>query len=285
MPVARSRLFQNTPEKSAADLVRDLLRWQANLLERTGHQQESLVVILKTIELLDGTRQQLQNAVDWLLEKRAWSTIEEVARRFPERFDEGAVLLYRLAEAQLQNGRRDLAEGTAERAAKASPESHHEHILAAYSLQERGLFDWAEREYRYVIGAVPIGSQEGLQARLFFSEMLHDLQRDQDAAESLKDIVQAMDKDENIRYLIARFRREPGSLASRMHFFLSEHARVSGNAKEQIAALKKAVEFDSTDADVLIGMYRAQRKGPRVAQRDAGADRQGLPGFSRGRDG
>jgi len=254
--------FHNTSDRSAADIVRDLLRWRADLLERVGRHEESLALVLKTIDLLDGTQQQLVDAVDWLLERHAWGTIIEISKRFPERFQESTLLLYRLAEAQSQSGLRDEAEATAELALKSNFENHHEHILAAYALQERGLLEWSEREYRYVVQRVVPGSQEGLQARLFFSEMLHDLQRDQEAAEVLRDVVEAMEKDQNLRYLIARFRREPGSLASRMYYFLAEHARLNGDLKESAENLKKAIQFDASDADVLIGMYRASENDP-----------------------
>ncbi len=256
------RTFQNTPDRSSAELVRDLLRWRADLLERVGREDESLAMILKTIDLLDGTRQQLVDCVDWLLERRAWPTIEEVAKRFPERFQESTLLLYRLAEAQVQSNRREESEKTAEQALKSNQDSPHEHILAAYSLQERGLFDWSEREYRFVLGHFPPGSQEGLQARIMFSEMLHDLQREKDAAEALRDAVKAMEKDENVRYLVARLGREPGSLPSRMYYFLAEHARLNGDRKQCVEHLKTAVGHDPTDADVLIGIYRASEEDP-----------------------
>jgi len=254
--------FHHTADRSAADIVRDLLRWRAELLDRIGRHEESLALVLRTIDLLDGTRQQLSDAVDWLLERRDWGTIIEISKRFPERFQENTLLLYRLAEAQSQSGLRDEAERTAELALKSNTEDHREHILAAYALQERGLLEWSEREYRYITQRVLPGSQEGLQARLFFSEMLHDLQRDQEAAEVLRDVVDAMEKDQNVRYLVARFRREPGSLASRMYFFLAEHARLNGDLEKSAENLKKAVEFDSSDADVLIGMYRASENDP-----------------------
>ena len=144
----------------------------------------------------------------------------------------------------------------------SNQDSQQEHTLAAYSLQERGLFEWSEREYRHVLERVPPGVAEGFQARLLFSEMLHDMQRDQDAATVLRDIVDATEKDENVRFLIARFRSQPGSVASRMYFFLAEHARVSGDEKRQIEHLKKAVQSDPTDADVLIGTYRASQRDP-----------------------
>ncbi|MCU0873776.1 MAG: tetratricopeptide repeat protein [Pirellulaceae bacterium] len=254
--------FQNTPDRSAPDIVRDLFRWRADLLEQVGRVEESRAVIVKTIDLLDGTRQQLVDAVDWLLVRRAWATIIDVSKRFPERFQESTLLLYRLAEAQSQSGQRQEAEKTAEQALNSNQDSQQEHTLAAYSLQERGLFEWSEREYRHVLGRVPPAAPEGFQARLLFSEMLHDMQREQDAATVLREIVEASEKDENIRYMISRFRSQPGSVASRMYFFLAEHARASGDQEKQIEHLKRAIQFDPTDADVLIGIYRASQKDP-----------------------
>ncbi len=252
--------LQNTPDRSSPELVRDLLRWRADLLERVGREEESLAVVLKTIDLLDGTQQQLVDCVDWLLERRSWPTIEVVAKRFPERFQESPLLLYRLAEAQRQGGRREESESTAEQALKSNQGSHQEHIVAAYSLQERGLFDWCEREYRFVIGRASPASQEGLRARMIFSEMLHDLQREKDAADVLRDAVEAVEKDQNARYLVARLGREPGSLSSRMYYFLAEHARLNGDRKQYVEHLKTAIGHDPTDADVLIGAYRASEQ-------------------------
>jgi tetratricopeptide (TPR) repeat protein len=254
--------FSNTADRSAVDIVRDLLRWRADLLERIGRSEESLALILKTFDLLDGTQQQLNDAVDWLLQRQRWGAVIEIASRFPQRFQESAGLLYRLAEAQSQQGLEDQAEKTAELALNANLEDHREHILAAYALQERGLLEWSEREYRGLMQRVSPGSPEGLQVRLFFSELLHDLQRNEEAAEVLRDLVQAMEKDQNVKYLVARFRRDPGSIASRMHYFLAEHARSKGDSKKSVENLKKAIQYDAADADVLIGMYRASADDP-----------------------
>jgi tetratricopeptide (TPR) repeat protein len=148
-------VFHHTPEKSSADIVRDLLRWQADLLERLGRHEQALAVVQRTINLLDGSREQLLETVDWLIQREAWPTVEKVAERFAERFNDSALLLYRLAEAHRRQDRGELAEQTAQQALKLNKDNHQDHILAAYSLQERGLFDWAEREYRYVIELGP----------------------------------------------------------------------------------------------------------------------------------
>jgi len=259
---AEERTYHTAPDASSFEVLRDLLRWRADLLERLGREEESLAAVRKAVDLLDGSQQQLVDCIDWLLERRGWPMIEDVAKRFPERFQESTLLRYRLAEAQLRNGRQEESEKTAEQGLKSNQDDYHEHLVVAYSLQERGLFDWCEREYRFLVGRFRANSQEGLQARIMFSEMLHDLQREQDAAEALRDAVAAIEKDENVRYLVARLGREPGSLPSRMHYFLAEHARLSGDHQQRVEHLKKAVGHDPKDADVLIGIYRVSEKDP-----------------------
>lgn len=254
--------FHVTPELSAADIVRDLLRWQANLLERLGRGDQALAVITRTIDLLDGTREQLLETVEWLIQREAWSLVEQVAERFSDPFNESAILLYRLAEALQRQGREDLAEQTAERALERNEGNHQEHILAAYALQERGLFEWAEREYQYVLQMGPAGSQHDLRARFLFSEMLHDMDRDLDAAQTLQAAVDAMDGDPNIAHLARRMGREPGSIRSRMSYFYGEDLRRRQQFDEQRRRLEQGAAADPTDADLLIAMYQASRSDP-----------------------
>lgn len=244
------------PETTSPEIVRDLLRWQADLLERLGREAESLQIVMRTLDLLDGTREQLLETVDWLMQREAWSTVEDVAKRFAERFDESGLLLYRLAEAQSKQGREAEAEQTAQRALAAIGENLQDHIIAAFTLQQRGLFAWSEGEYRHVTAAGPPGSQFDLRARFLLSEMLHENARDFEAAEVLKPAVQAMDSDPNVEYLVRRIGREPESIRSRMRYFYAEHALSQGNSDQQKEHLREAIQQDPTDADVLIAMYR-----------------------------
>jgi tetratricopeptide (TPR) repeat protein len=257
--------FHTTPEKSSLDITRDLLRWQADFLERLGREEESLKAIARTIDLLDGTYEQVLETVDWLFQRKAWPLVDDVARRFPQRFDESPQLLYRLAAAQVNLGRKEEGEGTARKAFEVTPDGHKEHFLAAFWLEEKGLLEWSERAYRRVIEAVPADSPQGfgLLARLRLSEMLHDQLRDLAAAEVLQGAVDAIDRDENARYVLSAWsRREPGGVRSRLLYFYAEHCRVTGDAKKRAEHLKKAVEHDPTDADVLIAMYRDSVQDP-----------------------
>jgi len=250
------RVFHHMPERSAPHIVRDLLRWQVDLLRRVDRGNEAEAVMRRAVDLLDGTHVQLIETVDWLMEREAWSIIEKMAGDFPKKFQENAVLLYRMAELQARRGEKELAQEIADRAVKTNEADHQEHIEAAYSLQERGLFEWSEREYRHVMKLAPSGSLHELRARFLLSEMLHDLQRDLTAAQVLQAVVDKIGKDKNVAGTAARLGRDRGGIGSRMHYFYSERCRSTGNAEKQKEHLQKAIQSDPTDADVLIAMYR-----------------------------
>jgi len=252
------RVFHHMPEKSTPQIVRDLLRWQADLLKRVDRGNEAEAVMRRTVDLLDGTRAQLVETVDWLMEREAWSIIEEMSGDYPEKFEEHAVLMYRMAELQMRRGEEELAQEIADRAVKTNEDDHQEHIEAAYTLQERGLFKWSEREYRHVMKVAPSGSLDELRSRFLLSEMLHDQGRELSAAEILQAVVDNMEKDKNVVHTAARMRRDRGGVGSRMHYFHSERHRSEGNVAKQREHLREAVQSDPTDADVLIAMYRVK---------------------------
>lgn len=249
-------LFRTAPEQSGLEFVRDLLRWQAELLTRLQHTDDAHAAMVKTIGLLDGSREQLEEMVAWLRQREAWSTVEETARRYPARFQEHTALAYALAEANYRQGRREEADRIADRALKLNPDTPHEHLQAAYELQDRGLFEWSEREYRRIIDQGPAGNQYEFRARLLLAEMLHDQQQELSAAKTLEGLMDAIARDPKVRELADRFGREPGSIGSRMHYFFAEHYRTQGDKAQQLEQLRAGAKQDPTDADLLIAMYR-----------------------------
>lgn len=254
---AELETYAQFPEKTDADTVRDLLRWHVELLRQLDRKDESLAIIRKMIDLMDGTREQMLEMVDWLMQRQVWSVIDDVANRYPDSFNEDPLLLYRLAESQIQRGNADDAEKTAERALRLTPDEPEAHVVAAFSLQERGLSQWAEREYRHVMKLGPTGSLYDLRARLLLAEMLHDAEQELPAAEVLQGAVDAMDKDPTVVQLLEqRLGREVGALKSRMHYFYAMDFATRGDQQQAKQRLEQGVQADPTDADVLIAMYR-----------------------------
>jgi tetratricopeptide (TPR) repeat protein len=287
---AASRAEQLTlarhPDKTNREIVRDLYRWQVDLLQRQGKDEEAVAVIRRTISLLDGTPEQLKELVSWLLHAEQHQVVLEVAERFTDEFARQPELLYRLAEAQLKLGQSDEAQTTAERALAIDPEDTDLHRIVALKLQESGLHSWAEREFRHILKATPAGSPVDFQIRFLLSEMLHDQAQDQAAGETLQPLCDLMDKDEAAKATAARTQRDPESVYSRMHYFyacvLIEQQKLD-EAEERLA---KALDADPTDADVLIAMYRLpnrsaerQAKTRTLIEESAGAYRKQLKSY------
>ncbi len=250
-------MFTQFPERSSREIVRDLLRWHAGLLDRHGQQDEAVAVMRQTIDLVDGTREQILETVDWLMKRQAWSIVEEMATRYSNKFEEDPLLLYRYAEAQLQQGQMESATKTGERALRLTPDEPDAHVVMAYTLQEGGLMHWAESEYLHAIKLSPSGSLNDLRSRLLLSEMLHDLGRELPAAEALQGAVDAMEKDPSVAETVRNsFGREPGSIQSRMHYFYAMHHASDGDVKQTRSRLQEGIKSDPTDADVLIAMHR-----------------------------
>ena len=96
------QLLTTFPGRTSRGLVRDLLRRQFRLLRQLERQEEAAVVARRSVNLLDGSREQLIEAIDWFASEQSWMFAEVIADRFPVEFQEYPELMYRLAEAFLK---------------------------------------------------------------------------------------------------------------------------------------------------------------------------------------
>lgn len=250
-------VFSLTPDKSSKSIVGDLLLWQAGVLRDQGRKDAAFDVIVRRLDLLDEGRTEVMETLDWLIHRQAWTLVDEVHKRFAARLGDDAEFLYRLAEARMKQGRVELGETLAKRAFKLKPDDTREHKRLGLVLQTRGMFQWAEREYRHAIEQGPPGTLAHVEAHLYLSEMLHDQQREMAAATALQELVDLAGKDDTVKQQIARRRGSLGPVQSRMHFFYAEHYAMQMESKKRLEHLLAAAEADPTDADVLIAFYRA----------------------------
>jgi tetratricopeptide (TPR) repeat protein len=253
---AEQETLANQPGETSREIVRDLFRWHVALLQKVGRDDEAVAAMRRTINLLDGSPEQVTEVVDWLVKREAWSVVVEVAERFPEVFNDSPLLLYRLAETQLKLDKPELAKQSAEKARGLHPENAQEHLLVGFELQQRGLFEWSEQEYRASLAATQPGTLVDFRTRPILAEMLHDLAREKDAAEVLKPLCDLMDKEDAVKAQAVNSGRDPESIYSRMHFFAAMHALGEKNIEEAKKRLYQGIENDPTDADVLIALYR-----------------------------
>jgi tetratricopeptide (TPR) repeat protein len=242
---------------TSEEIVRDLYRFQVELLDRLDRHDEALAVIRRTFQLLKAEAEEVIEVVDWLLARRAYPVALELLgdQRFARLMEDSALLLYRLAETHQRLGESEKAAEVAERALALRPENAIEHTRIAHILGERGFHTWAEREYRAVLSLAPLGSTHDVLARFSLSELLHDVARELAAAEVLQPLCELMEKDAAAREAVER-RRPMGATVSRMHYFFACHFHEQGDAAKEREHLEKAIAANKQDVDVLIAMYR-----------------------------
>lgn len=202
----------------------------------------------------NNARAELRETMSRLVNSNQWAAAKHLISQNAQAFESDADLAYLAAEAYLRQGEHELADKTAGRAAKLVAGNSVEQVRLATVLRDRGLKDWAERAYREVMDQAPAGSTASMQACLFFSEMLHDDARDQEAAKTLEHFVTRIRKDPAVAEQIQQF-RDADSIAARMHYFFAQHHHRAGDHQKEKEHLTKANLLDPNDADILIAMY------------------------------
>jgi tetratricopeptide (TPR) repeat protein len=120
-------------------------------------------------------------------------------------------------------------------------------------LRDRGLVDWAEREFRKVLTQSQLGETEDLTARHRMAEMFYDHDRPLDAAKIWRELCDKLDNDEAVR---ERFGERRQFFRSRMHFFYAKQHLAAGEIAQAREQLDQGIRHDPHDADVLIAMHR-----------------------------
>jgi tetratricopeptide (TPR) repeat protein len=217
------RTLRETPENSEMDFVLALTRLQITHLRSLDRDDEVLAALTRLVERAPDEVTALTTVLEWLVEQEAFDAIDHLAARFETTISGDVRLLYALARAREVQGQ-NLA---------------------------------AEADYRR---AIELGNRQqpqiALVASLRLSELLHDAADDQAAAEVLEELIAAAQQSPALERLLNAFGRTLDSVRSRMEYFHACAAATEGNTAAQRQHLERAVGHDSTDADVLIALYR-----------------------------
>ena len=255
------------PQETHNQIVMDLLRRKIDLLDRLGRTNETLDVVRQAALCERGDSASLTELIEWLVKRKAWTVLDDVETRFSASFEADAVLSYTLCEARLAQGERGLAEQLADKALKINGSNAQEHVSVAHKLYERGLMDWAEREYRQAIALGPLGSPTDIESRWVLAQRWHDQLRDQEAAELFKELLDAADADmvvmQRLRALPQMGDISPNGLRAWMYVFFAGHAAGEKDLAKQRQLLEKALQQDKTNVDALIGFYQVTTQDPK----------------------
>jgi Flp pilus assembly protein TadD len=176
-------------------------------------------------------------------------------------------LLYHLAEVQVQQGQTEQAEATVQRARQLrlgnQPAQLIMHWETAQALQHRGLFKWADEEYRQLIEAnIPELAFDAQRRR---AEMWHDQGENLDAAEALQQALKLIEQigPANLTYADTT----PEELRARMNYFRACHWQDQADPEKHAKYLKAALESDPTEIDVLIACWKLKDQTPEFHER------------------
>jgi len=255
---AEQETLDHHPQLTQSSLIQELLKQQVDAYDRLGRGPDAEAAIDRIIALERGESDALADLVKWLSQRKDWKAIDQVFARFDGSFSNEPDLLYTLAQARLVAGNAKLAQETAAKALKLNPDKPLEHLSLALRLENRGMTEWADAEYRYLIGLGPASgaAEVWLHAHFRLSEHLHDRLENKEAAAVLESAVKQMDNDMNVQRAAQRAGRSPDTVRARMYFFFAEDFRLRGENAKALESIEKAVAEDPTDVDVLISMYR-----------------------------
>jgi tetratricopeptide (TPR) repeat protein len=198
-----------------------------------------------------------------------WSKLADEEQKFfratPERTVCGAaaMLTYLLADAQVRLGQQSKADETAQRARQLGgnnePAQLQARLQTAYALRRRGLFSWAEGEYRHVAEVAPIIQR--VLALMYHSEMLHDRGESLSAANVRGKAVEAINQlarqeQDRVRDILGSGDIEVADIAARMNYFLACHWQQQGDRAKQRQCLDDAIRASSTEVDTLIALAK-----------------------------
>jgi tetratricopeptide (TPR) repeat protein len=276
-----ARLETNSTETSNEILLG--LYWNLADVYRQTNDQSSLTSTLdRMLELAaDGSDEAIINLLVWLTENKSWDALDSFLAKHQSRLEQSKRPMYYAALARVKQGKQEAAEQLAKSASEIQAPGSLEGFITAKDLEEHGQFDWAVREYRRAIDKQPSDGTETILARIYLSGLLHDYAREKEAADTLEPLVKAVQGESRIAQRYAQIREyqngrlalpDPDAIAANYHFYRAEQYTAEKDYTRARGELDLAINFDPTNADVLISMYRV----PEADEKWRGGVRQRL---------
>jgi hypothetical protein len=202
----------------------------------------------------------------WAVEHGLPEAVDLLADRWPGLAIDQPLTAYAAAVAVAARGDRDRAERMAESAftaGKAEVGGGTNRLQAGLLLARWGATDWALREYQTLLDDPQTPAGEFALAGILFSEFLHDLGRDDEAAEVLRRVIGgraagAAEAEETLH----RLDREPNALRARAAFFASCAAAARGDAAGRRRLVEEALRHHGREVDALIALYETSAGEP-----------------------
>jgi len=256
-------------ERVAVDQTRQIFeRCHARMLLAAGDRAEALAatnsIVAEALAAGDADETGLVEALAWAVEAGLPEAFEPVLSAPQE--DRGPLVTLAIANAERTLGREAAADARfASTLAAARDASFAARLQAAMLLVKWGCIDWAVQAYDALLATDDLPASEAALAAITYSEFLHDLDRDDEAARCLgglfADEPPAAGRPRR-GPLLEGVGRDPRATRSRMHFFESCAHRRRNDLAASRAALEQSLSIYPKDVDALIGIYRLPDNTP-----------------------
>ncbi len=209
----------------------------------------------------DENANQVAGTLIWAVEHGLPEAVDCLTERWPEFAIDEPLTAYAAAVAFRARGDHQrattLATAAGQQLIAADNVSFTSRLQAAILLVKWGAADWANREYGRLIADPRTPVSEFTFAGILYSEFLHDQQRDSEAANILRSILDGGGEREPVTDdVLLKFHRDSAMVRGRMHYFEACAAEARGDTAGRRRALEDAVRVFPKEVDSLIALYQ-----------------------------
>ncbi len=248
-------------DSGSPSLVRPMQRVLGDLFLLAGDRKRAEATWDEYNTLGFGDAEECADWQSWLLQRSAWESAVKLAKECPDHFVSNSVLEYGLAESQMRLKRdKEIVEATLQRALAVAPDPNDiQHMrAAAFLVRRRGLFEWAEREFRFVIDHEQTDAERRLGAYAALADMLDDIGKPEQAYETLDTMLNTCDADPEFLGAVVQVVMDIEIYRSQKHLYRARHFQSVHDVEHQKEQLELAKQGNPLDPDVLIAMFRIE---------------------------
>jgi tetratricopeptide (TPR) repeat protein len=264
---AEQKLLEEKSPDTDYYTVYSLLQRRLKICDELKLTDETTSALLAVVDLMAGADDRRQfnssivQALEWIVEHQRWDVLGQVYEKYRGKIHGDRSLLYYYAAAIAKAGNVDEANKLADRAFEMKPDSEFERLVIAERIAAIGSVDWAMRDYRAAIDALPATDFESLYARRELAMWLHDRQEYKAASDVLAEFFAAIQAKENRAARRTLLQQVDGqaylnALEGRQLLYLANHHHGRGEYDSERETLEKAYDKYDGDPDVLIAMAR-----------------------------
>lgn len=275
---AELKLYQAKSPDTDFTTVSALMQRRLDLCNELKLVDETTAGLLAIVDLIneDEDRPQFDAslvwAIAWIVDHERWDVLNQLYQKYRGEIHGDRKLLYRYAAALSRSGQTDEANKLAERAFSMKVDEPIDRVSIAAAIADIGAVDWALREYKTAIEAMPPLSYESLIARREVSTWLHDRQDYKGASDVLLEFFQRIQAKEN-RLALRELRQQLdgtqylNAIEGRQLLYQANHHHSRGEFDLERETLEKAYEKYDDDPDILIAMFRMPDASEEYKQR------------------